>query len=206
MECSDICALNVYTITGAQNAGRMERLHEAQEMGVVIKKKWLATMDKRTRDVHRDELNGVEVDVDEPFHTSLGDIMFPGDPNADPANTYNCRCTLVYVYDVKASANNIGKSRKMRRSSCLKKRSGGENPLPEPEYNPGCDDRTVISPLFPVCDHRCFRAVEKSVICDACGFDLGGLVWYNKIEKVYGALFFGSEARFATAIMLDGSI
>ena len=92
-------------------------------MGVVVKKKWLATMDKRTRDVHRDELNGVEVDVDEPFHTSLGDIMFPGDPNADPANVYNCRCTLVYVYDVKASANNIDKSRKMRRSSCLKKRS-----------------------------------------------------------------------------------
>ena len=107
MECSDICALSVYTITGAQNAGRMERLHEAQDMGVVVKKKWLATMDKRTRDVHRDELNGVEVDVDEPFHTSLGDIMFPGDPNADPANVYNCRCTLVYVYDVKKSAENL---------------------------------------------------------------------------------------------------
>lgn len=84
-------------MTGAQNAGRMEMLHEAQDMGIKVKKKWLATLDKRTRDVHR-ELDGQVVDVDEPFHSSLGDIMYPGDPAAEPGNVYNCRCTLVYVY------------------------------------------------------------------------------------------------------------
>lgn len=84
-------------VTGAQNAGRMERLHEAQDLGIKVRKKWLATTDNRTRDAHKD-LNGVEADIDEPFHSELGDIMFPGDPTADPANVYNCRCTLAYVY------------------------------------------------------------------------------------------------------------
>ena len=85
-------------VTGAQNAGRMERLHEAQGLGIKVRKKWLAMLDNRTRDVHKKELNGKEADIDEPFHSSLGDIMFPGDPTADPANVYNCRCTLTYVF------------------------------------------------------------------------------------------------------------
>ena len=88
-------------ITGAQNAGRMERLHEAKGMGVQVKKKWLATLDKRTRDAHA-ELDGQEVDVDEKFKVTVDgkeyEIDYPGDPNADPSMTYNCRCTLTYVY------------------------------------------------------------------------------------------------------------
>jgi len=32
--------------------------------------------------------------VDKPFRSELGDIMYPGDPAAHPANVYNCRCTL----------------------------------------------------------------------------------------------------------------
>lgn len=84
-------------ITGAQNSGRIERLHEAEEMGIKVKKRWLAAHDDRVRDAHAD-LDGVEVDVDEPFHSLLGDIDYPGDPTADPANVYNCRCTLIYVY------------------------------------------------------------------------------------------------------------
>lgn len=84
-------------INGAQNAGRMDRLHEAEEMGIQVRKKWLATLDRRTRDAHAD-LDGQEAEVDEPFQSQLGPIMYPGDPLADPANTYNCRCTLTYVY------------------------------------------------------------------------------------------------------------
>lgn len=84
-------------MTGAQNAGRVERLHDAQDMGIEVKKKWLATLDNRTRDAHA-YLDGEEAEVDEPFHSILGNIMYPGDPTADPANVYNCRCTLTYVY------------------------------------------------------------------------------------------------------------
>ena len=47
-----------------------------------------------TREEHL-ELDGQEREIDEPFENSLGEIMYPGDPDADPANVYNCRCTLV---------------------------------------------------------------------------------------------------------------
>lgn len=83
--------------TGAQNAGRIEGLHQAQKLGIEVKKRWLATLDARTRDSHRD-LDGQVQEVDDPFKSPLGDIMFPGDPTADPGNIWNCRCTLVYVY------------------------------------------------------------------------------------------------------------
>lgn len=76
-------------VTGAQNAGRIERLHDAQAMGIEVKKKWLATLDSRTRDAHQD-LDGQEVEIDEPFKSELGDIQYPGDPMAKPANIYNC--------------------------------------------------------------------------------------------------------------------
>ena len=82
-------------MTSAQNAGRMEMLHEAEEEGIHSKKKWLATLDDRTRDAHQ-ELDGKTAELDEPFRNEIGDILFPGDPNADPANVYNCRCTLTY--------------------------------------------------------------------------------------------------------------
>jgi len=83
--------------TGAQNAGRIEGLHQAQDLGINVQKKWMATLDAHTRDAHAD-LDGQVQEVDDPFESDLGDIMFPGDPTADPANVYNCRCTLVYVY------------------------------------------------------------------------------------------------------------
>ena len=83
--------------TGAQNAGRMETMHRAHGMGINVRKRWLATLDSRTRDSHQ-RLDGKEADVDEPFKSEFGDIMFPGDPHAHPADVYNCRCTLIYVY------------------------------------------------------------------------------------------------------------
>lgn len=82
-------------VTSAENKGRMDMLHDAEENGVVIHKVWLATNDERTREAHA-LLDGEEVEVDEPFDSILGDIMYPGDPSADPGNVYNCRCTLEY--------------------------------------------------------------------------------------------------------------
>ncbi len=82
------------TVTSAENKGRLDSYHEAEEMGIVLKKVWMATHDPRTREAHI-ELDGVEVDVDEPFVNEYGEIMYPGDPDAEPANVYNCRCTMV---------------------------------------------------------------------------------------------------------------
>ena len=88
-------------MTSAQNSGRMEMLHRAKGMGIQCKKVWLATLDGRTRDAHGD-LDGQKVDVDEPFQSDFGEIMYPGDLGSKgsvPANIYNCRCTLIYDYE-----------------------------------------------------------------------------------------------------------
>lgn len=81
-------------MTGAQNAGRKSSFAHAAEMGIDVRKRWVATKDSRTRDSHRD-LDGTVVPWDEPFHTILGSvIMHPGDRNARPGDYYNCRCTM----------------------------------------------------------------------------------------------------------------
>lgn len=91
-------------LTGAQNAGRIETMREAREMGIKVKKVWIATLDSRTRPAHAD-LDGQTQDVGEPFDSLLGPIMFPGDPDADDANVWNCRCTLGYDYEEYPSEN-----------------------------------------------------------------------------------------------------
>ena len=80
--------------TSAENGGRMASYEEAAEMGIEMQKTWVATVDDRTRDAHV-ELDGVTVNYDEPFENSIGKIMYPADPDADPENVYNCRCTLI---------------------------------------------------------------------------------------------------------------
>lgn len=89
-------------VTGAQNAGREKQMEDAAEMGIKGKKKWVATLDDRTRDTHQ-ELDGDEVDIGKPFKVMVKgkweEIMRPGDPNALPCLVYNCRCTLIEVYD-----------------------------------------------------------------------------------------------------------
>ena len=80
-------------VTGAENKGRQDSYKRAEEDGIVMKREWISTNDSRTRHWHA-ELDGVEVDIDEPWRNEFGDIMFPGDPSADPANTYNCRCSM----------------------------------------------------------------------------------------------------------------
>lgn len=84
-------------MTGAQNAGRIQAMHDAEDMGIKVKKKWIATLDKKTRDAHA-ELDGQVVDADKPFVVNGMEIMYPGDPNADPSLVYNCRCTLGWEY------------------------------------------------------------------------------------------------------------
>lgn len=80
-------------VTGAQNAGRMEGMRRAEDMGIVLKRIWMSAEDGRVRKAHA-ELDGQARGMDEPFHNAIGKIMYPGDPHAHPANVYNCRCTL----------------------------------------------------------------------------------------------------------------
>ena len=67
----------------------------AEDYGIEMQKTWLATLDDRTRDAHA-ELDGETVDIDKPFKNSIGEIMFPCDPDCkDGENVYNCRCTMI---------------------------------------------------------------------------------------------------------------
>lgn len=81
-------------ITGAQNAGRQVQMEQSAAAGIKVNKRWIATLDNRTRDLHRAR-DGEEVPYDEEFS---GGIEYPGDPTAPPEEVYNCRCTMETVY------------------------------------------------------------------------------------------------------------
>lgn len=82
-------------MTGAQNGGRQDSYEAAEKMGIKMKKRWIATLDGRTRDSHR-KLHGKTVDVDEKFPNGL---MFPGDPRGDAKELYQCRCDMVAIVE-----------------------------------------------------------------------------------------------------------
>ena len=77
--------------TSAENAGRMDSYKRAEDMGIKMGKTWLAAHDNHTRRTHR-IYDGMTIPIKEEFAPNL---MFPGDPDGDPAEVYNCRCTLV---------------------------------------------------------------------------------------------------------------
>lgn len=77
-------------VTSAQNGGRQHTFNKAEDMGIEIEKEWIATQDSRTRDSHM-HLDGVVVKNNEEFPNGL---MYPGDPDGEPAEVYNCRCTM----------------------------------------------------------------------------------------------------------------
>ena len=81
-------------VTAAENRGRLDSYQQAEDDGIILKKTWLSIHDNRTRDWHRD-LDGVTIPLNQPFENAYGEIMFPGDPDAHPANVYNCRCTMI---------------------------------------------------------------------------------------------------------------
>lgn len=85
-------------VTGAQNAGRLDTYRAAQDMGIKLKKRWLATLDGRTRHAHA-MLDGQTVDVDKPFKVDGYELMYPGDTSAPGYLVYNCRCTQIAEVD-----------------------------------------------------------------------------------------------------------
>lgn len=95
-------------VTGAQNAGRMDSYAAAEKMGIKLKKRWLATLDNRTRHAHA-MLDGQTVDIDKPFKVDGYDIMFPGDTSAPGYLVYNCRCTV--IADVGGADTSTGQRR-----------------------------------------------------------------------------------------------
>lgn len=82
-------------MTSCENGGRIDSYKRAEEIGIKVEKQWLATPDGRTRHSHAAQ-DGEHVPVDEEFGNGL---MFPGDPDGDPREVYNCRCTMVALVE-----------------------------------------------------------------------------------------------------------
>lgn len=81
-------------VTSAQNGGRQASYERAETLGINGEKVWVATLDGHTRAEHR-ALDGVRIGIHERFSNGL---MFPGDPDGEPASTYNCRCRMIEVF------------------------------------------------------------------------------------------------------------
>lgn len=86
------------SMTSAQNGGRQDSFTRASDMGLKMKKQWVATLDDRTRHEHR-MLDGQKVDLEEPFRVDGYEIYYPADPSAEPEMVYNCRCAMISVFD-----------------------------------------------------------------------------------------------------------
>ena len=85
-------------LTGAQNAGRVNAYERMADEGCRLKQEWMATYDTRTRDSHR-KLDGERVEIGGSWQAERGELRFPGDPQAHPAETWNCRCRVRAVVD-----------------------------------------------------------------------------------------------------------
>lgn len=82
-------------VNGAENLGHLNKYKEAKELGIKVKNEWRAVHDSRTRLSHR-LLDGTVKEVGEEF---LPNLTYPGDPNGDPSEVYNCRCRLVGIIE-----------------------------------------------------------------------------------------------------------
>ena len=78
-------------VTGAENKGRQDSYARATADGIILERTWIATNDSRTRHSHA-VLDGETRPIDTPFSNGL---MYPGDPDGEPSEVYNCRCTLI---------------------------------------------------------------------------------------------------------------
>ena len=78
-------------ITGAENRGRVDSYKYAESLGIQLEQMWIATLDGRTRDSHR-QLDGETAKVGEEFSNGCA---YPGDPDGPAEEIYNCRCTLI---------------------------------------------------------------------------------------------------------------
>lgn len=85
-------------------AGNQLLWNQAVDTGKVaeadVTKTWVTVGDHKVRPFHR-ELNKQVVGLNVPFTCSGGDIMYPGDPGADPGLTINCRCACIYRFKVR---------------------------------------------------------------------------------------------------------
>lgn len=100
-----------------KNAGRYDSMQLAQAKGIQLKKKWVSTLDKKTRGNHQ-QLDGQTINLDEPFKNNGAEAMYPGSfvGRNSAGQNINCRCTYISVIEgyaptVRASRGEDGKTK-----------------------------------------------------------------------------------------------
>lgn len=88
--------------TAAESMGRQSSYKRAQELGIGLRQRWLATLDLRTRHTHR-LLDKQTVQVGHKFcpkgYGEKHALRFPADPQGLAEEVFNCRCTTIAVLD-----------------------------------------------------------------------------------------------------------
>lgn len=119
-------------VTGAENAGRIDSYKQAESMGIEVEQQWLATLDNRTREEHR-EMDGEHVKIGEAFSNGC---RYPGDPEGDPASIWNCRCTLLPMLIGVDGLNNDLSDISRRESSKIAGMTYADWKKAKPKYEP----------------------------------------------------------------------
>ena len=87
-------------VTNAECKGRQDSYQRAKDDGIILRKYWLATYDKRARDWHKEAGNKYNednaIEINEFFVVDGEDMLHPGDAmhGASGHNLYNCRCSI----------------------------------------------------------------------------------------------------------------
>ena len=87
-------------VTNAECKGRQDSYQRAKDDGIILRKYWLATYDKRARDWHKEAGNDYTeekaIEIDDFFIVDGEKMLHPGDAmhGASGHNLYNCRCSI----------------------------------------------------------------------------------------------------------------
>ena len=87
-------------VTNAECKGRQDSYQRAQDDGIILRKYWLATYDKRAREWHREAGNTYTedkaIEIADFFVVDGEKMLHPGDSmhGARGHNLYNCRCSI----------------------------------------------------------------------------------------------------------------
>ena len=177
-------------VNQAENSGRQKQMEDAAKMGIEINKRWMATLDSRTRDAHR-RLDGQEVPYNKPFHSDFGSIRYPCDPAAKPADTYNCRCPMVTIYpkyedrskpDWRESETINGQSYQEWKEG---KRASNKLASLQQPYTPYKDDLKVIEASIAN------NSIESAVCIDR----VTGSVLFTTTSNLEGEVFFTPQQQ-----------
>lgn len=78
-------------VISASNAGALESYKQS---GLVKSVEWISSRDNKVREEH--QIDGEQVDIGAKFSNGL---KYPGDPEGEPGNVINCRCTIAPIVE-----------------------------------------------------------------------------------------------------------